>query len=208
MNSSVFLLLLTVLIGYACAFNLKSSARLATRNVGKISMEYVPDGMSKEQWQALKKKEAEANKGKDLGKIGITKFQSRSLEAWQKTGGKHLFPVDPTTGLAERPYMQRKGGVADGTDLKAKGIVPKGQAVGIATDIDKKYEKLEKEGKLRSSPFTVPWTSAQAADIEKKRREELAKTLAASRKNFQGSKTKVEVEEPIPEPRKKLFGFF
>jgi hypothetical protein len=40
-------------------------------------MEYIPDGMSKAQWELLKKKEAEANKGKNLGAVGITKFKSR-----------------------------------------------------------------------------------------------------------------------------------
>ena len=58
----------------------------------------------------MKKKDADANKGKNLGAIGITKFKSRSFEAFQKSGGKNLFPVDPSTPLEERPYMQRPGG--------------------------------------------------------------------------------------------------
>ena len=33
-------------------------------------MEYIPDGISKEQWAKIKAKEAEANKGKNLGAIG------------------------------------------------------------------------------------------------------------------------------------------
>ena len=74
------------------------------------SMEYIPDGVSKEQWAAIKKKEADANKGKNLGPVGITKFKSRSFEAWQKSGGKNLFPVDPSVPLEERPYMQVNGG--------------------------------------------------------------------------------------------------
>ena len=58
----------------------------------------------------MKKKEADENKGKNLGAVGITKFKSRSFEAFQKSGGKNLFPVDPSTPLEERPYMQRPGG--------------------------------------------------------------------------------------------------
>ena len=58
----------------------------------------------------MKKKEADEMKGKNLGAIGITKFKSRSFEAFQKSGGKNLFPVDPSTPLEERPYMQRPGG--------------------------------------------------------------------------------------------------
>ena len=83
----------------------------------QLSMEYIPDGMSKEQWAKIKAKEAEANKGKNLGAIGITKFKSRSFEAWQKTGGEHLFPVDPSVPIDKRPYMQRPGGSPDGEVL-------------------------------------------------------------------------------------------
>ena len=53
---------------------------------GGLTMEYVPDGMSKEQWNAIKKKEKDALKGKNFGAVGITKFKSRSFEAWQKSG--------------------------------------------------------------------------------------------------------------------------
>lgn len=64
-------------------------------------------GMSKEQWQKLKAKEQNKNKGKNLGKVGITSFKSRSFDEWQKAGGKNLFPVDPTKVKSEKeiPYM-------------------------------------------------------------------------------------------------------
>ncbi len=57
----------------------------------------------------------------DLGKVGITSFKSRSFAEWQKSGGKNLFPVDPTKvkDASEIPYMQRAGGSADGSDLKS-----------------------------------------------------------------------------------------
>lgn len=78
--------------------------------------------MSKEQWRKLKEKEAKKNKGKDLGKTGITSFKSRSFADWQKSGQKNLFPVDPNSvkDPKELPYMQRPGGMADGSDLKGK----------------------------------------------------------------------------------------
>merc|ERR1711997_795111 len=70
-----------------------------------------------------KMKEAEKKKtaGKNLGKVGITSFKSRSFTDWQKSGGKNLFPVDPRTvkDLKEIPYMQRAGGSADDSDLTA-----------------------------------------------------------------------------------------
>ena len=52
--------------------------------------------MTKEQWRKIKEEEQNRNKGKDLGKVGITSFKSRSFSDWQKAGGKNLFPVDPT----------------------------------------------------------------------------------------------------------------
>jgi hypothetical protein len=63
--------------------------------------------MSKEQWQKVKEKERMANKGKNLGKVGITTFKSRSFDEWQKSGGKNLFPVDPkkVKNAKEIPYM-------------------------------------------------------------------------------------------------------
>ena len=76
--------------------------------------------MSKEQWKKLKEQERTKNKGKDLSKVGITTFQSRSFMDWQKSGGRNLFPVDPTKvkDPTKVPYMQRPGGKADGSDLK------------------------------------------------------------------------------------------
>ena len=76
--------------------------------------------MSKEQWAKIKNKEKGANKGKNLGKVGITSFQSRTFAEWQKAGGKNLFPVDPNKAKSAKdiPYMQRQGGKPDDSDLK------------------------------------------------------------------------------------------
>lgn len=84
-----------------------------------MTMEYIPSGMSKAQWKKIKDAE-KAGKGKDLGKVGITSFKSRSFADWQKAGGINLFPVDPNSVKSEKdlPYMQRAGGSADGADLK------------------------------------------------------------------------------------------
>lgn len=62
--------------------------------------------MSKEQWKKFKEEEAN-KKGKNLGKVGITSFKSRSFAEWQKAGGKNLFPVDPkkVKDPSEIPYM-------------------------------------------------------------------------------------------------------
>jgi hypothetical protein len=80
-------------------------------------------GMSKEQWRKIKEQEANKTKGKNLGKVGITSFKSRSFADWQKSGGKNLFPVDPkkVKDPKEIPYMQRQGGAPDDSDLKKGG---------------------------------------------------------------------------------------
>jgi hypothetical protein len=99
----------------------------AIQNTGTMTMEYIPSGMTKEQWAKVKAAEQSKTKGKDLGKVGITSFKSRSFADWQKSGGKNLFPVDPTKvkDISEIPYMQRAGGSADGSDLKG-GAAKKG----------------------------------------------------------------------------------
>jgi len=178
-----------------------------------LTQEYIPDGMSKEKWAEIKKKEAEANKGKNLGAIGITKFKSRSFESWQKGGQQHLFPVDPSTPLTERPYMQRSGGSADGADLKAKGLKGIGQAQAVERSaIDAKYERLEKEGKLRSTTFDTPWTQKQLNEMNEKKKKEILemnakyKDLEMKEKNKTASKAAAAPEEARAKP--KLFGLF
>lgn len=61
------------------SFQFQSSLRKYSYS-NRLTMEYIPDGLSKKQWEELKRKEAEELKGKDLAKVGITKFQSRSFE--------------------------------------------------------------------------------------------------------------------------------
>jgi len=102
-------LLLVASIFNVSAFSSFSGAKLnnAVQNSGSLKMEYIPSGMSKEQWKKLKEKEANKNKGKNLGAVGITSFKSRSFAQWQKSGGKNLFPVDPNSvkDASELPYM-------------------------------------------------------------------------------------------------------
>ena len=172
-------------------------------------MEYIPDGLSKKQWEEMKKKEAEDLKKKNLGAVGITKFQSRSFEAWQKAGGKNLFPVDPTKPLETRPYMQRPGGSADGRDLKAKGL--QGKEQGSASKLnaaDAKYEQLGAQGKLKSTPFELPWTNEATQKITANNIK--AKREAAEAKTVGKTAAKPAAAQKTPEePNKKgFFGLF
>lgn len=121
-----FTLIALMLAAPAIAFSGSSftgSPMKSVQNSATLKMEYIPSGMSKAQWKKVKDKEA-AKKGKDLGKTGITSFKSRSFDAWQKSGGKNLFPVDPNSvkDAKEIPYMQRKGGSADDDDIKKTGF--------------------------------------------------------------------------------------
>merc|ERR1711871_1568040 len=155
---------------------------MGTPDRASLSMEYIPDGLTKAQWTALKKKEEDEQKAKgNLGALGTTRFKSRSLEAWQKSGGKHLFPVDPrTTPYEERPYMQRKGGDFGGTDLERKGMVGKGQGEASKVNkIDEYYQTLKSKGKLDSASILgtgegLPWTQKQVNKV--------GKTATASKK--------------------------
>ena len=96
----------------------------------------------------------------------------------------------------------RPGGKPDGSDLKQKGITGRGQAAASPkTAIDEKYEKKEKQGELKSTPFSIPWTSAAASEVFSKKKD-AAKVNPASPKNTAATKP----EEP---PKKKgFFGLF
>lgn len=92
-------LITVALVAPAAAFSgtgsFTGSQISAPQNSATMSMEYIPSGMSKDQWRKMKEAEKNKNKGKNLGKSGITSFKSRSFADWQKAGGKNLFPVDP-----------------------------------------------------------------------------------------------------------------
>ena len=124
--------LVVVMLACVSAFNAVAGRSLA-RAQRSLKMEYIPDGISKAQWEKMKAKEAEALKNKNLGAVGITKFKSRSFEAFQKSGAKNLFPVDKDTPMDQRPYMMRPGGQPDGSDLLKKGIVGRYQTCLLYT---------------------------------------------------------------------------
>lgn len=121
-----FALTLSSLSSDAAAFSSFTGSQLnGVQNSGatSLTMEYIPSGMSKEQWRKVKEAEKNKTKGKNLGQTGITSFKSRSFAEWQRAGGKNLFPVDPKSvkDAKEIPYMQRPGGMPDDSDLKKGG---------------------------------------------------------------------------------------
>lgn len=224
-----------VCVTFAGAFVMKSSSGV-TRSRSGISMEYIPDGFTKKQWQELKAKE-EAEKKKNLGQLGVGKFKSRSFEAWQKSGGKHLFPVDPNNSkYEERPYMQRRGGDWEGNDLKERGLKGFGQGTPYERlDLDNMYERAQKAGMLNSVSIfggaPLPWTNDDASKMNNSKEKEIKyeqgvagkklseKELAMLKKSLakpvfkQTNKAAASTasSSPAPEesaPKKKLFGLF
>ncbi|KAL3921330.1 MAG: hypothetical protein SGARI_006707 [Bacillariaceae sp.] len=121
---AAFLLLISQISAFSTSSSFSGSAVTSSvQNNNGLSMEYIPAGMSKDQWKKMKEAEKNKNKGKNLGQSGITTFKSRSFSDWQKAGGKNLFPVDPkkVKDPKDLPYMQRPGGSADDSDLGKKG---------------------------------------------------------------------------------------
>ena len=158
MKSAVLVAAAVALVGSdsASAFSSFNGQQLQTTaaNTRGPSMEYIPSGMSKEQWAKIKAKEQNKNKGKNLGKVGITSFKSRSFAEWQKAGGVNLFPVDPNSVKSqdEIPYMQRAGGSADGDDLKNK------KKKGGGFNFFGKKKKPEPEPAPEPPKKKNPWT--------------------------------------------------
>jgi hypothetical protein len=152
-GNMVSLLQLVLAVALLCAvhsFHLAPRSAVGSVRSG-ISMEYIPDGLTKKQWAAIQAEQAEAKAKKgDMTQMGTKRFKSRSFEAWQKAGGKHLFPVNPNdVSYEERPYMQRKNGDWEGSDLADKGLAGKGQgAASKRLKLDNIYDKAKKEGKL------------------------------------------------------------
>jgi hypothetical protein len=108
---TIIAVLVLALVPLASAFSGSSfsgsSLGVAVKNAGNgMTMEYIPSGMSKEQWKKMKEKDQKKGKG-NLGKTGITTFKSRSFSDWQKAGGINLFPVDPKSvkDPKDLPYM-------------------------------------------------------------------------------------------------------
>ena len=175
-----------------------------------LKMAYLPDGFTQKQWDDLKKREEE-DKKKKFGENGTTKFRSRSFEAWQKSGGKHLFPVDPlTTPYEERPYMQRKDGDWEGKDLIKRGM--NGQGQGKAEKklkLDEVYEDAKKAGKLNSISIfggaSLPWTNQAADNMSKDAAKALQEARGVAGKKLspqEMARLKANLVKPIVTPVK------
>lgn len=110
-------ILIAGLVGGAAAF--ATSGLSSTRALATPLFAYVPDGLTKEQWEKIKKKENEQKK--NLGGVGPRGFKSRSMQSFQEAmergEAEHLLPVFNAKERVKRgelkvediPYMQRGG---------------------------------------------------------------------------------------------------
>lgn len=225
-----------ILISITQGFGIISSSQLSKNGFRKssIKMEYIPDGLTKAQWEQLKKKEEDERKRLgNLGVMGVNRFKSRSFQAWQESGGKHLFPVNPNlVPYEERPYMQRKGGDWEGTDLSKKGLEGKDQGQSAKrSKTDDVYDNYAKQGLLNSFSIfgktPLPWTTEATNKISqvnnlvskqesrgvagKKLSPEEAEKLKKSL--FKPVNTKSSTSTPVTnekttDTKKKMFGLF
>ena len=95
---------------------------------------YVPDGLSKEDWEMIKKKDKKKNL-KFEGTSGM-KFRSRSFKEFAKGREdgtiEYNMPMERAKEKLNKglirpediPYMQRPGGMPDNSDLKKKFKFP------------------------------------------------------------------------------------
>jgi hypothetical protein len=126
MNFTAYLL--TLLIGSACGFTASPSNQQASRSSSSSLSAYIPDGLSPQEWNKIRKQEATKYQGVNLGRLGPRGFKSRSMEAWQKAYERgeadHAFaPFNFKQKLqqgliqkADIPYMVR-GGNWDNSDV-------------------------------------------------------------------------------------------
>jgi|LauGreDrversion2_3_1035106.scaffolds.fasta_scaffold105422_2 hypothetical protein len=113
--------------------------------------------------------------------------------------------------------------MADGSDLKAKGLKATLQAAmpKAAKDIDSKYDKLEKAGQLTSSPWAanLPWTNQGAASYKTPlalQKEKEAKEIKDALQKKKGAapvkaapvKKGAASVEAVEAPKKGFFGLF
>ena len=188
--------ILVALFQYAAAFAPSSGiARFTRSSVSSaqcpVSMGYVPDGLTKEQYAAIKKKDTDAKKA-NLARVGQNRFRSRSFEAFQKALEKgdagHLYPVDPNDykkgkiKYEDIPYMQRPGGSWDNSDVKGAKKLKKNN-----------YDDIYNEAKEQSISIfggdALPWNNFGSA---------------SGKSNNGGGKWK-EVEKAGMDSRKKKF---
>jgi len=90
--ASLLFLVFAAVQAFQLAVSPSSSRAVAFRRYG-----YVPDGLSKQQWEKMKRDEEAKRKKRDFGKAGARGFESRSMQSFvaalEKGEAKHLMYV-------------------------------------------------------------------------------------------------------------------
>merc|ERR1719424_2000379 len=133
------------------------------------TMEYIPDGLTKEQWAKEKKKLRAPKSGLGKGGTSGMQFRSRSMEEFQK--GREAGQLDynmPVFNAKEKlrkglikeediPYMQRRGGRPDNKDTRG-GVDPmKMKGLGRALYLSKDGGGIEAKN-AKGAKKRWPWS--------------------------------------------------
>ena len=98
-----------------------------------LSMAYVPDGMTAEQYRKIQQKEKDKKAAADLARNGARGFKSRSFKSFQASlergeNAKNYATFNAKERLAKGelreadiPYMQRENGAWDNSDVARRG---------------------------------------------------------------------------------------
>ncbi|KAL3908975.1 MAG: hypothetical protein SGARI_002819 [Bacillariaceae sp.] len=71
---AAFLLLISQVSAFSTSSSFSGSSVSTVQNNNGLSMEYIPSGISKAQWQKMKEAEKNKAKGKNLGASGARQF--------------------------------------------------------------------------------------------------------------------------------------
>jgi hypothetical protein len=135
---------------------------------------YVPDGLTREQYEKIKMADQRKNKGKNLGALGPRGFKSRSMQAWQQAyeQGKasHAFaPIGYREALqkgqikkSDVPYMIRPNGSWDNSDVKGGKRLKWTKA---DRDYAKGGYKKEQSASILGSGPGIDWTGTRPREL-------------------------------------------
>lgn len=172
---------------------------------------YVPDGLTPEQYKALKEKDAKKNQ-KNLGAMGPKGFKSRSFQSFQEALERgeagHLMPVFNAEDKVRRgeirrediPYMQR-GGSWDNSDVKGARKVQ-----WLSSDKDYATGGFKKEQSVSIFGYGsgLDWTGKNARTGPSESVVGAAPRFGA---NYKAPKIS-DLKSSDDKPKKKLFGLF
>jgi len=178
-----FIIFISAVVGCAAAFtptfNVPGAVSpiVHSSRVAPLNMAYVPDGLTPEQYNRIKKEEEQKLKKADLARLGPRGFKSRSMQAWQvayeKGQAKHsIAPFGYREALKKGeikkedvPYMVR-GGSWDNSDVKGARRLP---WLKLDKDYAKGGFKKEQSASILGSGLGFDWTGSRPRDENLKR---------------------------------------